>query len=111
MQTVSLRRSSQSSGSSKIYFSATRPVSSYDAVDVPVEFAFPESGNEYLDLRRSRVYFKLKMTKLDGTALANLEKKRGSSTYSYSPCFLRSTNTSTENVSLISPTITRGRLI
>lgn len=70
MRTVSLQRSSQSSGSSKIYFSETRPVSSFDAADAPLEFAIPGSGNEYLDFKRSRLYLKVKITKSDGTAQA-----------------------------------------
>lgn len=58
----------------KIYFSETRPISSFDADDAPLEFAIPGSGNEYMDLRRSRLYLKAKITKSDGTALTNLEK-------------------------------------
>lgn len=54
----------------KIFFSETRPVSSFDAADAPLEFAIPGSGNEYLDLR-SRLYLKVKITKSDETALAN----------------------------------------
>lgn len=57
----------------KIYFSETRPIS-FDADDAPLEFAIPGSGNEYMDLRRSRLYLKAKITKSDGTALTNLEK-------------------------------------
>jgi hypothetical protein len=34
----------------KIYFSETRPFSSFDADDAPLEFAVPGSGNKYLDL-------------------------------------------------------------
>ena len=58
----------------KIYFSETRPISSFDADDAPLEFAVPGSGNEYLDLRRCRLYLKAKITKADGTALQAQEK-------------------------------------
>ncbi|XP_061190341.1 uncharacterized protein F54H12.2-like [Saccostrea echinata] len=58
----------------KIYFSETRPIYSFDADDAPLEFAIPGSGNEYLDLRRSRLYLKVKITKADGTSMAASEK-------------------------------------
>jgi hypothetical protein len=74
----------------KIYFSETRPISSFSADDAPLEFAVPGSGNEYLDLRRSRLYLKAKITKADGIAL-QAQGRQESSTYPCSPCFLRST--------------------
>ncbi|XP_061170588.1 uncharacterized protein F54H12.2-like [Saccostrea echinata] len=58
----------------KIYFTETRPISSFDADDALLEFAIPRSGNEYLDLRRSRLYLKAKIIKSDGTTLAGSEK-------------------------------------
>lgn len=53
----------------KIYFSEIRPISSFDGETAPLEFAVPGGGNEYIDLRRSRLYLKAKITKADGTAL------------------------------------------
>lgn len=58
----------------KIYFSEIRPVSSFEGDTAPLEFAVPGEGNEYLDLRRSRLYVKAKITQTDGTALAFTEK-------------------------------------
>jgi hypothetical protein len=58
----------------KIYFSECRPVTSFDATDAPIEISVPNQGNEYIDLRRSRLYVKCKITKVDGTALAAQEK-------------------------------------
>lgn len=58
----------------KIYFSEIRPVSSFDGDTAPLEFAVPGGGNEYIDLRRSRLYLKAKITKADGTTLATSEK-------------------------------------
>lgn len=83
----------------------------YDVVDVFVEFVFLESGNEYLDLRRSCVYFKFKMIKLDGMVLVNLEKKWGLLIYFYSFCFFRLMNILMENVLFILLIIICGRFI
>lgn len=58
----------------KIYFSEIRPISSFDGETAPLEFAVPGGGNEYIDLRRSRLYLKAKITKADGTALTPTEK-------------------------------------
>ena len=58
----------------KIYFSECRPVSSYSAEDTPIEIAVPGQGNEYTDLRRSRLYVKCKIVKSDGSPLASDEK-------------------------------------
>ncbi|MEW8548691.1 MAG: hypothetical protein AB2693_34755, partial [Candidatus Thiodiazotropha sp.] len=58
----------------KIYFSECRPVSSYNTEDTPIEITIPGQGNEYIDLRRSRLYVKCKIVKTDGTALAAKEK-------------------------------------
>ncbi|XP_061170271.1 uncharacterized protein F54H12.2-like [Saccostrea echinata] len=58
----------------KIYFSEIRPISSFDGETAPLEFAVPGGGNEYLDLRRSRLYLKAKITKADVTALTSSEK-------------------------------------
>lgn len=54
----------------EIYFSECRPVSSFDTEDAPIEISVPGQGNEYIDLRRSRLYVKCKIVKTDGTALA-----------------------------------------
>lgn len=91
----------------KIYFSETRPISSFDADDAPLEFAIPGSGNEYLDLRRSRLYLKAKITKSDGTALTNLEKTGIINL----PLFCQIDVYMNGNASLRTPTITPGKLI
>ena len=58
----------------KLYFSETRPISSFDNDAAPLEFSIPGNGSEYLDLRKSRLYLKAKITKADGTALVSSEK-------------------------------------
>ncbi|KAK3107250.1 hypothetical protein FSP39_010272 [Pinctada imbricata] len=58
----------------KIYFSEIRPISTFDTDTAPLEFTIPSSGSEYLDLRRSRLYLRAKITKGDGTALTASEK-------------------------------------
>lgn len=58
----------------KMYFNECRPVSSFSAEDAPIEISVPGQGNEYIDLRRSRLYMKCKITKADGTVLADQEK-------------------------------------
>ena len=58
----------------KLYFSETRPMSSLSTDGAPLEFCIPGQGAEYLDLRRSRLYVKAKITKADGTALGDGEK-------------------------------------
>lgn len=40
----------------------------------PLEFSIPGNDGEYLDFRISRLYIKTKITKSDGTALADAEK-------------------------------------
>lgn len=47
----------------KIYYSECRPVSSFDSEDAPIEISVPGQGNEYIDLRRSRLYVKCKIIK------------------------------------------------
>jgi hypothetical protein len=59
----------------KIYYSKCRPVTFFDTTDAPIEISVPNQGNEYIDLRCSRLYVKCKTTKADGTALAAQEKK------------------------------------
>ncbi|XP_061188729.1 uncharacterized protein F54H12.2-like [Saccostrea echinata] len=58
----------------KIYYAEYRPVSAYNTEDAPIEISIPGQGNEYIDLRRSRLYVKCKIVKADGTALAAQEK-------------------------------------
>ena len=58
----------------KIYYSECRPVSSFQSDEAPIEITVPGQGNEYIDLRRSRMYVKCKIVKADGTALAAKEK-------------------------------------
>ena len=47
----------------KLYFSETRPISSFDNDSAPLEFLIPGNGSEYLDLRKSRLYVKAKSPK------------------------------------------------
>ena len=58
----------------KVFFSECRPVSAYNTEDTPIEITVPGQGNEYIDLRRSRLYVKCKIVKADGSALAAKEK-------------------------------------
>lgn len=58
----------------KIYFNECRPVSSFDTEDAPIEISVSGQGNEYIDLRRSRLYVKFKIVKTDGTPLSAQEK-------------------------------------
>ena len=58
----------------KIYYSECRPVSSFQSDEAPIEITVPGQGNEYIDLRRSRMYVKCKIVKADGSPLAANEK-------------------------------------
>ena len=58
----------------KIYYSECRPVSSFQSDEAPIEIAVPGQGNEYIDLRRSRLYVKCRIVKSDGSKLAASEK-------------------------------------
>lgn len=40
----------------------------------PIDITIPGQGNEYNDLRKSRLYAKCKIVKSDGTALTAQEK-------------------------------------
>lgn len=51
-----------------------RPVSAYNTDDTPIEISIPGQGNEYIDLRRSRLYVKCAIVKSDGSKLAPDEK-------------------------------------
>ena len=53
----------------KVYFTEARPISSIDSEDTPIEIVVSGAGAEYIDLRRSRLYVKAKITKSDGTDL------------------------------------------
>lgn len=44
-------------------------MSAYNTEEAPIEISMPGQGNEYIDLRRSRLYAKCKILKADGTAL------------------------------------------
>lgn len=61
-------------GVDKIYYNECKPVSSFDTEDAPIKISLPGQGNEYIDLRRSRLYVKCRIVKSDGTALASQEK-------------------------------------
>lgn len=58
----------------KIYFNECRPVISFDTEDAPIKISVSGQGNEYIDLRRSRLYVKFKIVKTDGTPLSAQEK-------------------------------------
>ena len=58
----------------KKYFSECRPVPAYNTEDTPIEISIPGQGNEYIDLRRSRLYVKCAIVKSDGSKLATAEK-------------------------------------
>lgn len=58
-------------------------------------FPFTGNGGKYLDLRKSRLHIKAKITKSDGTAHANLEK-RGIINLIFKRCFLKLMSTWTE---------------
>lgn len=56
------------SGIKKIEFVEFRPIGSV-TTHAPIEFAVPDTGIEYVDLKRSRLYMKVKIVKLDGSAI------------------------------------------
>ena len=58
----------------KMYFCESRPMSSFTTDTSPLEFSIPGQGGEYLDLRRSRLHIKAKITKADDSALTSQEK-------------------------------------
>ena len=58
----------------KQYFCETRPLSTFTTNNAPLEFCIPGQGVEYLDLRKSRLCIKAKITKSDDTPLAASEK-------------------------------------
>ena len=58
----------------KIRYEECRPVSSLSTDDTPVEIYIPGQSNDYLDLRKCRLYVKAKITKADGSNLADREK-------------------------------------
>ena len=58
----------------KICYEECRPVSSLSTDDTPVEIYIPGQSNDYLDLRKCRLYVKAKITKADGSNLADREK-------------------------------------
>lgn len=64
----------------KLYFNECRPVSSFDTEDIgvwtdaPIEISVSGQGNEYIDLRRSRLYVKCQIVKIDVTPLEAQEK-------------------------------------
>ena len=64
----------------KIYFSEIRPISSFDGETAPLEFTVPGGGNEYIDLRRSRLYLKAKITKAARATLCKLKARRSKNT-------------------------------
>lgn len=49
-------------------------MSAYNTEEAPIEISIHGQGNEYIDLRRSRLYAKCKIVKADGTALKTQEK-------------------------------------
>lgn len=57
-----------------IRFVECQPISVIGTDDSPVEIQIPGTGQEYLDLQRSRLYVKAKLLKHDGSSLTAQEK-------------------------------------
>ena len=57
-----------------IRFVECQPISVIGIEDSPVEIQIPGSGQEYLDLQRSKLYVKAKLVKHDGSSLTPTEK-------------------------------------
>ena len=57
-----------------ISYSECRFVSSFQSDETPIELTVPGQGNEYIDVRRSRLYVKCKIVKSHGSPLASQEK-------------------------------------
>jgi hypothetical protein len=57
-----------------IRFVECQPISVIGIEDSPIEIQIPGSGQEYLDLQRSRLYVKAKLLKHDGASLTPAEK-------------------------------------
>lgn len=58
----------------KITYTEERPISSLINDSTPIEIVISGSGNDYIDLRKSRLYIKMQILKADGTKLAPKEK-------------------------------------
>ena len=58
----------------KITYTEERPISSLINDSTPIEIVISGSGNDYIDLRKSKLYVKLQILKSDGTKLAPKEK-------------------------------------
>ena len=58
----------------KITYTEERPISNLISDSTPIEIVISGAGNDYIDLRKSRLYFKLQILKQDGTKLQPKEK-------------------------------------
>lgn len=58
----------------KITYTEERPISNLIDDSTPIEIVISGAGNDYIDLRKSRLYVKMQILKGDGTKLADKEK-------------------------------------
>ena len=58
----------------KITYTEERPISNLINESTPIEIVVSGAGNDYIDLRKSRLYVKMQILKEDGTKLAPKEK-------------------------------------
>ena len=58
----------------KVIYTEERPISSILNESTPIEIIVSGAGNDYIDLRRSRLYVKLQILKGDGSNLGAAEK-------------------------------------
>ena len=58
----------------KINYTKERPISNLLNDSTPIEIVVSGAGSDYIDLRKSRLYVKLQILKVDGSALAPKEK-------------------------------------
>lgn len=58
----------------KITYTEERPISNLIDDSTPIEIVISGAGNDYIDLRKSRLYVKMQILKGDGTKLGDKEK-------------------------------------
>lgn len=58
----------------KMIYTEERPISNLINDSTPIEIVISGAGNDYIDLRKSRLYVKMQILKEDGTKLAPKEK-------------------------------------
>ena len=74
----------------KINYTKERPTSNLLNDSTPIEIVVSGAGSDYIDLRKSWLYVKLQILKVDGSALAPKEKNQLSSIYLCKMSVLRS---------------------